>query len=234
MKNKDSSLLPLYPLSLLPKDLVFNICEQLTYIQAVGNTDLSGELWESLFATSTNGIQIKSSVGIIDVVKDNQAWSIKTVKNKNITNLSSVRIISGRNNITYSYKIENPFDDITLTGKCVLEIYNKRVLKAQSQHNTVRTSILIRSNDLSEFIIFEVDTKPYNPDEYFWTKNKNGNLEGKDKNGLHVFTWQPNGSQFTIIYQIPKENTFFKLKKPKKLDFKGIMKMTGFNKDWIS
>lgn len=64
--------------------------------------------------------------------------------------------------------------------------------------------------------------------------DKSNNLEGKDKNTLeHRFTWQPHGSQFTIIEPVPESKICFKIRKPPKVPSEKVLKMVGYNKSWI-
>ena len=54
-------------------------------------------------------------------------------------------------------------------------------------------------------VVFEFDTIRYDPELFVWEWNKNGNLVGIEKSSTeHRFTWQPHGSQFTIIEEIPE------------------------------
>jgi hypothetical protein len=69
----------------------------------------------------------------------------------------------------------------------------------------LRTVVLIKSDDLLELAAFELDTIMYDKNAFWWQWNDNDNLEGYNKNSdAHVFTWQPHGSQFTIIENVPK------------------------------
>lgn len=63
----------------------------------------------------------------------------------------------------------------------------------------------------------------------------NGNIEGRFRNDdFHKFTWQPHGSQFTIVEKIPKNSLIIKINRIGKLDRKLIIKELGFKKSWIS
>lgn len=66
-----------------------------------------------------------------------------------------------------------------------------------------------------DFTLFEHDTTRYNTSEYIWKVNKNGVFEGFDiRTNKHKFSWQPHGSQFTIIYNVPISAKKFKVKRP--------------------
>ena len=56
-------------------------------------------------------------------------------------------------------------------------------------------------------------------------KHQNNNLESYEKEtDIHKFTWQPSGSQFTIIEEIPEEKLHIKVKKPDLIDKEILLK----------
>jgi len=143
-----------------------------------------------------------------------------------------VRLISGRNNPEFSFGSIAETDEGI--GKQVLEIWNGRVESLRDKFSILRTVVLVKSLDLSEFMAFETDTAMYPPDRYKWAKNERGNLEGFDiASGEHRFIWQRHGSQFTIIETVPQKKLCFRVKKPKKLSQESVLKTVGFNKSWI-
>jgi hypothetical protein len=98
----------------------------------------------------------------------------------------------------------------------------------------LRTIVLIKSNDLCEVVVFEFETIRYDSEQYNWRWNSNGNLEGLLKsNNDHRFTWQPHGSQFTILENVPEHRLYIKIKKPKMLNKEQVLKTIGFDKSWI-
>ncbi len=218
----------------MPEKSIFEIGRQLAYQQCVGQHDINGTLWEEIFAKSIDGVNLSSPLGLADVVREHFSWSVKTVKAKKPHDIEKVRIISGRNNVTYSYDIENPLENIALTGEAVLSIFNERIKTAQSQYKGLRHSVFIRSEDLTQFTYFEKEAEFIDPKTVKWRKNKNGNLEGLDSSNNHLYTWQPNGSQFTIIYNIPDNAIRFTLKKPDVLDFEQVINVIGFEDNWIT
>lgn len=232
---RDSHLLTRpYPIGQLPQEYLISICKSIVYHMALGEKDISGEKWEDIFAKGINGTNLSRPLGLADVVKDKFAWSVKTVKSQTPHTINKVRIISGRNNVTYSYGIENPLENIETTGEAVLSIFNERLKTAKSEYKDITHSVLVRSNDLSSFTYFEKVADIIDPKRIIWSKNKNGNLEGYDESHNHIYTWQPDGSQFTIIYEIPDNALRFNLKKPGELDFDSVIESIGFSSDWIS
>jgi len=120
-------------------------------------------------------------------------------------------------------------------GKHVLDIWNERVSAIREKFKHVRTVVLIRSNDLSEVIVFEFETIRYDSELYKWEWNKNNNLIGIDKRTEeHKFTWQPHGSQFTIIETVPEKSLLIKIKQPAPLDKEQILAALGVDKTWIT
>ena len=60
-------------------------------------------------------------------------------------------------------------------------------------------------------------------------------LEGYEKaTDRHKFTWQPSGSQFTIIEDIPEKRLHISIKKPEKVDRETILKAVNFDDSWYS
>ena len=99
----------------------------------------------------------------------------------------------------------------------------------------MRTVVLIKSNDLSEVVVFEFETIRYDHELYKWEWNKNNNLIGiEKKTEEHRFTWQPHGSQFTIIEEVPEKSLVIRIKQPKTLDKEQILEALGFDKSWIT
>ena len=94
--------------------------------------------------------------------------------------------------------------------------------------------MLIKSNDLLELAAFEFDTVIYPPDQYWWQGNERNNLEGYTKSDeRHIFTWQPHGSQFTIIENVPEERLAIKIKEPPQLDRVEVLQSIKFDESWI-
>ncbi|MCP4362117.1 MAG: hypothetical protein GY796_29265 [Chloroflexi bacterium] len=166
---------------------------------------------------------------------EGQAWSVKSVQNKNPHTCKTIRVISGRNSPDYSYGIENPHEDIQKTGSAVLRIWNERVNIALEKFDYLRTSILIRNVNTLPFTLFELETHRYIPNDYEWRLNKRGNFEGFDKlMNRHRFTWQPHGAQFTVKYDVPVFAVRFQVKRPLVLDFEKTMEEIGFSEDWVT
>ena len=229
--------LPPFSLNQFPKDFPYILGKELIYLLASkGKPILEGSEFESIFAICIGAEWKPSNVGLDDIMLGNTAWGAKTVKATNPSTQKKVRLISGRNSPTYSFgETIDTHHDPNEVGQSVLEIWNERVSAVREKFQNLRTVVLVKSNDLTEVVIFEFDTIRYDPELFVWEWNKNGNLRGVEKSTTeHRFTWQPHGSQFTIIEEIPEDSLLIKIKEPEMLNKEDVLKALGFDKSWIS
>lgn len=226
-----------FPLNEFPNEFPFLLGKELVYLLASkGKPVLEGPEWENMFANCIGADWKPSNVGLDDVVMGNTAWGAKTVKSTNPSNQKKIRLISGRNSLSYSFgeNIDETTDP-SLMGKLVLEIWNERVSSIRELYKHLRTIVLIKSNDLCEVVVFEFVTVRYDHELYKWELNANNNLIGTDKEtDEHKFTWQPHGSQFTIVEDIPEKKLVIKIKQPPTLDKDLVLNALGFDKSWIT
>lgn len=224
----------IYALNAIPKNIIVKFFAHIVYLLSVGKEDLTGDDVSIAFAKAIDGEFHKTPNGLIDVSKNNQAWSIKTVKFENIVKQKVIRLISGRNNVLYSYPQDTNLRKIQHTGNQVIEIWNGRVDEVRRKYSDFRTLIVIRSNDLKKFIIFEEDTPRYEADNYKWNKNSKRNfIATNTTTKQQAFTWQPNGSQFTIHKNVPPNASQFTLRKPEVLNEETHLRALGYNEDWV-
>ena len=226
-----------YELNNFPSDFGFKLGRELIYLLATkGTPSLEGTEWEKIFAGCITANWKPSNVGLDDVVLENCAWSAKTVKSSSPSHQKHVRLISGRNSPVYSYG-ETQISDVepNSLGEQVLSIWNERVSAIRKLYEFARTVVLIKSPTLEEVAVFEFDTIRYDPELYIWDWNNNNNLEGYEKNSSdHIFTWQPHGSQFTIIEKVPSDCLIVNIKKPPQLDKVKTLQMLGIDNSWIT
>lgn len=225
---------PPYLLNEFPKNFGYKLAREIVYLLATkGNPSLEGKEWEEIFAICIQAEWKPSNIGLDDVVLESCAWGAKTVIGKPSTQ-KIVRLITGRNSPIYSFG-ENTIANVDPNhlGKQILEIWNERVSAVRKLYKHVRTVVLIKSSDLAEVAIFEFDTIRYDPEVYVWKWNKNSNLEGFDRNEEHQFTWQPHGSQFTVLEHVPEDCLIVTTKIPPKIDKVATLKEIGFNENWI-
>jgi hypothetical protein len=229
--------IPAFPINEFPKDFPFLLGKELIYLLASkGKPELEGSDWENIFANCIGAEWKPSNVGLDDVVMRNTAWGAKTVKATKPSEQKKVRLISGRNSPTYSFgeRIDIDANPNTI-GEFVLDIWNERVSFIREKFKHVRTVVLMKSNDLSEVVVFEFETIRYDNELYKWEWNKNNNLIGIDKKtNEHKFTWQPHGSQFTIVEEVPEKCLIIKIKQPDPLDKEQILSALGVDETWIT
>lgn len=231
--------IPPYPVNQFGDEFPYRLGREIVYLLASkGKGVLEGSEWEEIFANCIGAEWKPSNVGLDDVVLGNTAWGAKTVKSsmKDFKGVKKVRLISGRNSPVYSYG--NTIDtnsDPNEIGEQVLEIWNERVSSIREHYKHLRTVVLVKSNDLSQVAVFEFDTIRYDPELFSFLWNKNENLEGYEKGtDIKRFTWQPHGSQFTIIEDVPEDTLVLELKKPEILDKNKILEAIGFDKTWVT
>jgi len=209
--------------------------KMLTYFYAIGRKDITGDDWGDVFSSAIGATHFASPVGIVDVAYRKMAWSTKTVQNTNPHRCNEVRIISGRNSPDYSYGITDPHADVQKTGDAVLGIWNARVDIAKNEYNVLREAVLVRNPEQRLFTYFETEIVQFSLSEYSWRENRRNNFEGFRKtDNVHMFTWQPHGSQFTIIQQIPSSAIRFKLRQVPLIDMDSTLVSIGFDEDWIA
>jgi hypothetical protein len=227
---------PPYLLNQFPKGFPVRLGREIVYLLATRITArLEGSDWEEIFAKIIGAQWAPSNVGLDDIVLEQTAWGAKTVKNNSPSTAQKVRLISGRNSPVYSYgDREVSKCEPNELGEKVLEIWNERVAGIRKLFKHVRTVVLIKSDDLLELVVFEFETVMYSHDEYWWQWNERNNLEGFRKNtDEHVFTWQPHGSQFTIIEDVPKSRLAIRIRKPPQVDHEQVLKNIEFDASWV-
>ncbi|MDO4543418.1 MAG: hypothetical protein Q4C01_02595 [Clostridia bacterium] len=233
--NRGKGPFELYPLGQIPDEIICEIAKWMTYHFAIGKSDINGEDWGDIFAKSIGGEHLSKPLGLADVVYEEMAWSVKSVKLQNPHTTTKIRVISGRCSPDYSYGIYDPHEDIAKTGEAVLAIWNERINIAKERYEPLRTNVLVRNFNSLEFTLFEHETLRYNTRDFIWKENKRGNLEGFDiATNTHRFTWQPHGSQFTILYDLPSSVKKFKVRRPPVFDFENMMQEIGFDESWVT
>ena len=225
-----------FDLNKFPTKFIDTFAKEIVYIMATKSSmSLEGTEWEQIFAKCIGAEWKPSNVGLDDIVLDNCCWGAKTVfGTNNIKKQKTVRLISGRNSPIYSYGVDNiTSENPNEIGKLVLDIWNERVSAMRQIYKFVRTVVLVKSKDYSDYLIFEFDTIRYDPELYYFKWNVRMNLEGYEKaSEKHKFTWQPSGSQFTIIENIPNKRLHIYIKKAQKIDKETILKAINFDSSW--
>jgi len=212
------------------------IAKQFVHRIAIGHADITGDDFGTIFGNSIDGIHRQSPLGVADVCKENCAWSVKTVKAQHPHRQTRVRLISGRNSPDYSMGISDPRKDPTDTGRAVLSIWNARVNEALDEFDDLRVFVCVRNFAERKFLLFEEEAGRFSHADYTWGFNGRGNLEGHDMaHGEHCFTWQPHGSQFTIIRNIPAHARKFSINHNVPLiQLEHVLRLAKFSEDWVS
>lgn len=225
-----------YPINNFPSDFALNLGKEIVYLLASrGTPRLEGSDWEEIFARLIGAQWKPSNVGLDDVVLEQTAWGAKTVKNKRPSTVSKVRLISGRNSPVYSFGDREVSEcDPNDLGEKVLSIWNERVAGIRKLYKHVRTVVLVKSDDLLELAAFEFETIIYTTDSFWWQWNDRNNLEGYTKSSdVHTFTWQPHGSQFTIIEDVPDHRLAIRIRQPPLLDRNEVLTAIKFDDSWV-
>lgn len=224
-----------WPLGEIPDRVLYGIGRQLVHRIAIGHGDITGDDFGTIFAEAAGGEHLSRPVGVVDVVADGTAWSVKTVKTKYPENARRVRLISGRNSPDYSLGISNPRRQPRQTGRAVLAVWNSRINASLDEYNELRVAVLIRNMERQEFVLFEQPAIQFPAGDYRWAFNEGGNLEGYDQaTGEHCFTWQPHGSQFTIIRPVPGSARRFSIaRQVPQVEPEHVLRLVRFNEEWI-
>ena len=228
---------PPYPLNRFPADFPLALGREIVYLLATRQTPrLEGPDWEEIFARLIQAHWKPSNVGLDDVVLGQTAWSAKTVKSPHPAATKKVRLITGRNSPAYSYDADKILKSKPeKIGEMVLSIWNERVLGVKASFQHLRTVVIIKSNDLLELSVFEFDTVLFPVEIYEWRWNTNKNLEGFHlETKEHKFTWQPHGSQFTIIEHVPDDRLAIKIQRPSGLSREAVLNSLHFDSSWIT
>ena len=227
---------PPYPLNRFTADFPLRLGKEIIFYLATRRTPrIEGSDWEEIFARIIDAKWKPSNVGLDDIVLQQTAWGAKTVKNPKPTTVKKIRLISGRNSPVYSYGDQKVTQrDENELGQKILEIWNERVSAVKKQFKHLRTVVLIKGEDLREVAVYEFDTVRYLPEDYWWQWNDRKNLEGYSKTSdEHVFTWQPHGSQFTIVENVPEKRLAIRVKKPPIVNSTKVLEGINFDESWV-
>lgn len=228
---------PPWPLNEFPAKFANSIGREIIAHLAVDHTgDIKGETWEQMFAVSLGANWKPSNVGLDDIVLGDCAWGAKTLKNNNPFEAPVIRLISGRNSPDFSYS-QRPTDP-ALLGEMALGIWNQRLTALQKNYRHTRSVILIKPDTIEkewlDFAIYEFDMEQFNPKEYEWRSNTKNNLEGYSlATKEHCFTWQPHGSQFTVLHKIHGNRLKLQVKKPEQVKTDVILRTVKFDDSWV-
>ena len=222
-----------YRLNEFPEEVIQSLCSRIVYWAAVGHADIDGDAFSRMYAETIDAQALARPVGVADVVWRKCAWSIKTIKDTAPHDRQATRLISGRCSPDYSAGISDPRKDVQATGQAVLDIYNERIHQARAEHDIIRLLVLIRNMSSFEFALFERDLSPVPVNNYRWRINRRDNFEGYEGD-RHCFTWQPHGSQLTVIESVPASACRFRIRqRPDALEMQRVLSMVRFSLEWV-
>jgi hypothetical protein len=229
---------PPYPLNELGKPVLLEIAKRLFAAKYIRNlTDFTGDEWERAFAESIGAEWHPSNVGLDDIQLANTCWGAKTVKSKHPDTQEDVRLISGRNSLTFSYEEDNILSaDPQELGSRVLQIYNGRVDGIFARFAHCRMVVLLKGPELTQCAVFEFEITRFRPEDFLWSWNQNKNLVAVNGEGVHRFTWQPHGSQFTIVQPVPDRRNLITLDVPDDVEpfsMTELLSKIGFQNEWV-
>ena len=118
-------------------------------------------------------------------------------------------------------------------GAMILEAWNKS-LTIVCGFDEERFSVLFAGMDSPCAVFFEVPIVSFEPSEYVWEWNEDGGLDGYEKEtDVQRFTWQPHGSQFTVISRVPDNRLKLRIKQPPLLDRDAVLTQLKFDPSWV-
>lgn len=235
----------LYPMNKFPRAFIHKLAGALTAHRVVSGDTIEGALWEEMFAYCVGAYWKPSNVGLDDIVHmpSSTAWGAKTVKAKIAASGDKqkmkrrrtkkvVRLISGRNSLSYSFgtDIQIGVTQPEVIGQKVLAIWNQRVTKLRARYQTLRTVVLLKDLGNNRAAVFEHDTERYHYRDYTWEWNKKNNIVGKDLEGQIRFTWQPHGSQLTIHVDVPGDVLRLELDAPQRITRSMVLQQIQFSR----
>lgn len=214
--------------------------------KAVGITELEGKVFEQILC-EIYGIDWKgSNNGLTDVFFDGLGYSVKSLlydrpyQDKK-GEYRRVSTIVGRNSPDThdGSHIEKNSTDASKAGEIVVNIWNDRLKDAIETCQEFRQLTILKSKDLCNWLLFETTPQFFDYRDFKW-EWKAGKGKGKKsinlygRNDIFGLTWQPNGSQFTLNYQIPKKHLKFKLSDAIPIiSEQKILEQIGLDDDWI-
>ena len=219
-----------------PTDFPYKIARQIVAeLHLNPQSQLPGDVWEQIFARAAGVPWRNTRVGLADVQAPGCSWSAKTVADDPF-GATEVDLISGRNNVGYSYKgfvyKRGNTDDAQPVGDRVLEIWNTRVHSVY-KGTELRTAVLIRHTDGVTYGLFEYETSAYLSSLVKWEWSDSQQLIGFLPDGSRRFRWQPEGSQFTIFQPVPDDLLIFQVQRPRPLNREKVLEDLGYSEEWV-
>ena len=112
-------------------------------------------------------------------------------------------------------------------------IWNQRVNESLDGHDELRLTVPVRQMEAQRFLLFEDEISRFPADNCRRQVNDRGNLQGVETaTGRHCFTWQPHGSQLTVIRQVPGAAVRFTINRAvPQVSPEHVMRLVRYNSD---
>jgi hypothetical protein len=151
--------------------------------------NISGEDFEFFWADCIGGKRLSSSQSLVDVVKGDTSWEVKTIICKsNSLSLVYGRIISQTNNMKERLRI-------------IQNTWNDRLNKIKNDFKESKSVIFIRDVNLEWVGIITVNLELLNIENYEWDMNNKGVISGYQNNRKRIIH-NPSGGQYRkLIYR---------------------------------
>lgn len=107
--------------------------------------------------------------------------------------------------------------------------------EAHGEYDDLRIVVMLRNIAKLEFLLMEHEAHRYTPSDYVWGLKSGRNFIGRDAaTGVHRFTWQSSGSQFTIHHAIPASARRFRIvRQPPIVGEQAVLDSISFDESWI-
>ena len=98
----------------------------------------------------------------------------------------------------------------------------------------VRGVVLLKGKHLGTVAVYEEKAERFIVEDYYWQWNERNNLEGYEKaTDVHRFTWQPHGSQFTVVSDVPDRRLKLRIRRPPLVERADVLKSVKYDDSWI-
>lgn len=222
---------------LLTQDLAVSFARELftAFINSMG-TDISESECAKIISTSAsiNGV-VCNDFDRAGVIVDNAYFRTVLIWSPHPYRVGHVCLTGSLDIFGNTSSVDNvQTDEPEMLGKMVLQKWNFRIASLKEKFASLRTIICVKGDDFSKISLMEIETKPFDPADYTWDWNSKNNLEGYEKtSGKHRFTWQPHGSQFTHIPDLPSKRLKLRVMKPPMVSREYVLDEIKFDPAWI-
>ncbi len=201
----------------LGKDLTFLLATR-------GRLELDNEEWARTLERATRSES--SGRAILRRARCFRVWHPFATRHVSLTNTLHLPV-------DFDKAVSECAADPNKLGAMILETWNKS-LSVVRGFDEERFSVLFAGKDSSSAVFFEVPIVSFEPSEYVWEWNEDEGLDGYEKGtDVQRFTWQPHGSQFTVISRVPDNRLKLRIRRPQLLDRDSVLEQLKFDPSWV-